>query len=90
MSLSSQRFGPNLREVPSATSGRFLLQRFSEVFIGSQRFSEVFRGFQRFTEIFRDFQSKRKKPLGGFVVGRSLAECLGQHCWRVLPRVVMS
>ena len=51
MSLFSQRLGPNLQEVPSATSGRVFCR-------GLQRFSEILRDFQRFSEILRSGPGK--------------------------------
>ena len=87
ISLSSQRLGPNLREVPPATSGRFLLQRFSEVFRDFQRFSEVFRDLQRLSEVLKPGAKNLREV---FVVALHLAECLDRHCWRFLRRVVMS
>ena len=74
VSLSSQRLGPNLQEVSPATSGRFLLQRFSE---GFRNFSEGSRDFQRFSEICSGFCSQAQKPPRGSVLSHHLAEYLG-------------
>ena len=74
ISLSSQRLGLNLREVPPATSAR--------VFGGFQRASEIFPHYQRFSEVSRDVQrfgSQAQKTSGRLVMKHHLSECFGQQ-----------